>query len=538
MLHRLASVLLFALLPACAALAQAPAEGEPTPGNEGIAAHIAAGGKVTAPAPDRAEGDGPFGRLVIRGATIIDGTGAPPYGPADIVIEGNRITEIRVVGSPGAPIRPEGRPKPGDHEIDASGMYVLPGFINAHAHIGNSDQGEFGEPSPAAYVYKLWLAHGVTTVREVAAGNGLDWTLNEKRRSEANAITAPRIFVYPAFPGSKTPEEAVAWVNAVADAGADGLKFFGASPATMQAALETAGQRGLESAMHHAQLAVTDLHVLDTARMGLTSMEHWYGLPEALFVDRRVQDYPPDYNYMNEQDRFGQAGRLWKQAAEPGSDRWNAVMDELLALDFTLDPTFTIYEATRDVMRAREAEWMADYCWPALWQFFQPSRTAHGSFWLDWTTWDEVAWRDNFRRWMLFVNEYKNRGGRVTTGEDAGFIYKVYGFAYIRELEMLQEAGFHPLEVIRSATHNGAELLGRDDLGTVARGKLADLVIVGENPIQNLKVLYGTGAVRFSDETGQMERVGGVVWTIKDGIVFEAKGLLGQVRGMVKGEKE
>ena len=59
--------------------------------------------------------------------------------------------------------------------------------------------------------------------------------------------------------------------------------------------------------------------------------------------------------------------------------------------------------------------------------------------------------------WMTFVNEYKNRGGRVTTGSDSGFIFQLYGFAYVRELELLREAGFHPLEVIRSATLNGAE---------------------------------------------------------------------------------
>ncbi len=80
-------------------------------------------------------------------------------------------------------------------------------------------------------------------------------------------------------------------------------------------------------------------------------MEHWYGLPEALFTGRVIQDYPLDYNYANEQDRFGQAGRLWQQAAPPGSEHWNAVMDELLELDFTLTPTLTIYEASRDLMR-------------------------------------------------------------------------------------------------------------------------------------------------------------------------------------------
>ena len=111
---------------------------------------------------------------------------------------------------------------------------------------------------------------------------------------------------------------------------------------------------------------------------------------------------------------FGEAGRLWLQAAEPGSERWNAVRDELIELDFTLDPTFTIYEASRDLLRERNAEWHIPYTMPALWQFFQPSRNAHGSYWFDWTTADEIAWKKNFRRWMTFVNDYKNLHKRIS----------------------------------------------------------------------------------------------------------------------------
>ena len=138
---------------------------------------------------------------------------------------------------------------------------------------------------------------------------------------------------------------------------------------------------------------------------------------------------------------------------------------------------------------------------------------------------------------MTFINEYKNRGGRVTAGSDSGFIYQLYGFAYVRELELLREAGFHPLEVIRSATLNGAQALGMDDkIGTVQVGKLADFVIVEENPLQNLKVLYGTGAIKLTPEN-EVVRVGGVKYTVKDGIVFDAKQLLEDVKKMVKDSK-
>ena len=113
----------------------------------------------------------------------------------------------------------------------------------------------------------------------------------------------------------------------------------------------------------------------------------------------------------------------------------------------------------------------------------------------------------------------------------------MYGFAYIRELELLREAGFHPLEVIRSATLNGAEALGMaDKIGSVEIGKLADFVIVEENPLQNLKVLYGTGAIKLTEDN-EVVRVGGVKYTIKDGVIFDAKLLLEDVKMMVKAAK-
>jgi hypothetical protein len=320
--------------------------------------------------------------------------------------------------------------------------------------------------------------------------------------------------------------------------GADGIKFFGAPPDVMAAALDENKKAGLRSGCHHAQLDVARWNVVKSAHAGLTTMEHWYGLPEALFENRTVQDYPADYNYQNEQHRFAQAGRLWKQAAPPYSPHWNKVMDELLSLDFTLDPTFNIYEASRDLHRARRLEWHEDYTMPKLWMFFQPSRISHGSYWHYWGTEEEVDWKENYRLWMTFVNEYKIRGGRVTAGSDSGFIFQLYGFAYIRELELLREAGFHPLEVIRSATLYGAEALGVDhDLGSVEVGKLADLVIIDQNPLQNLQCLYGTGAIKLNDDN-KVERVGGVRYTIKDGIIFDAKQLLRDVKQMVDKEKE
>ncbi|ALO33874.1 amidohydrolase [Colwellia sp. MT41] len=492
-----------------------------------------------AKAPERTTGKGPYKRLILRGGIIINGEGAPARGPMDIVIENDRIVKIVNVGNPGMPIAPTRRPiaRPGDIELNIEGQYVLPGFIDMHGHIGGS-----ADNIPAEYVFKLWLAHGITTVREPGSFNGIEWVMDHVKRSEENTIAAPRIMPYFGFglgldETITTVKQAQQWVKSIAKKGAKGIKFFGATPEIMTAALSEAKKQGLASMMHHAQLDVTNMNVLDSARLGLTSMEHWYGLPEALFEHQQIQNYSPDYNYNNEQHRFAEAGRLWQQAAKQNSEKWLSVRDELLSLDFTLNPTFTIYEANRDLMRDMNADWHKEYTLPTLWEFFQPNRNAHGSYWFDWTTDDEIAWKKNYQLWMSFVNDYKNHGGRVTVGSDSGYIFKIYGFSYIRELELLREAGFNALEVIQAATINGAEALGMaDEIGSIRVGKKADLVIVAENPLRNFKVLYGTGHFRL-DENNKPIRAGGINYTIKDGIVYDAKLLLEQVRAMVNDAK-
>ena len=98
---------------------------------------------------------------------------------------------------------------------------------------------------------------------------------------------------------------------------------------------------------------------------------------------------------------------------------------------------------------------------------------------------------------------------------------------------MLREAGFHPLEIIRSATLNGAEALGiENETGSIEIGKSADFVIIEENPLQNFKVLYGTGAIKLTKEN-EVIRVGGVKFTIREGVVYDAKKLLEEVKTMV-----
>ena len=496
------------------------------------------------PAPNQSEGDGPHKRLIIRGGTLIDGTGAPPRGPVDIVVEGNKITRVASVGTPFIEIDEERRPKDATYEIDAHGMYVMPGLVDLHVHTGGVPKAPEAE-----YVYKLWLGHGITTVRGVPFTN-FDLSLSEKQRSAKNEITAPRMFSYHR-PGSGSddwkegsvndPETAKKWVRYIARKGADGMKLGSYPPNIMAALLDEAKKQNLGSTAHLAQSGVAQMNALDAARLGLGTVTHFYGLFESMYETNDVQPWPVNMNYNDEQHRFGQVARQWN-LVNPRGEKWNALLNEFLALDLTLDPTMTIYAAGRDVMHARNGDWHKEYTLPSMWDFYTPSRESHGAYWFYWTTWDEVAWRNFYQVWMMFLNDYKNMGGRVTTGSDSGFIYKLYGFGTIEEMELLQEAGFHPLEVIRSATMHGAETLYKPlakpiEFGVVRAGMLADMLIVDENPIANLKVLYGTGAVKLNDELGKVERIGGVMYTIKDGIVYDAKDLLNDVRLMVKKQK-
>ncbi|MCI0660848.1 MAG: amidohydrolase, partial [Acidobacteria bacterium] len=215
-------------------------------------------------APNRGaeEGRGPFKTLVIRGAILIDGTGAPPQGPVDITIENNRIRAIRSAGTPGLPLRPNRQPQNADLEIDATGMYVLPGLVDLHVHAGGRPKN-----SDAEYPYKLWLAHGMTTVRGVPLASNQD-AVKEKERSARNEIVAPRIFNYQR-PGSgwdkgpvDSPEAARAWVSWAANNGVDGLKLGAHRPEIMAALLSEAKLHGMGSTAHLQQTGVAQMNAL------------------------------------------------------------------------------------------------------------------------------------------------------------------------------------------------------------------------------------------------------------------------------------
>lgn len=463
-------------------------------------------------------------RMVIRGAMLIEGNGTPAEGPKDIVIEGNKITQIVALDPVAMRDGSARRPAAGDVEIDGTGKYVMPGLINIHGHV-QDERG--GIAQPLDYQFKLWLGMGITTVRDVSSETAK--TIQLRAKSLAGEIAAPRLYVYARYAYMPLPTneaEARQRVRDLKQQGADGLKLFGMDKDLYGPVLDEAKKLGLGTAHH---MAVDETNAWDAAANGLTSIEHWYGVPDAAIPDG-VQHFPSNFNYADEGMRFRWAGRLWREA-DPA--RLQDVLKAMVKGGVAWNPTLEIYEASRDLQRAETQPWFSDYLHPTLDKYFKPDPSNHGSYFANWSSTDEAFWKENYRIWFQAVRDFERLGGTIGVGEDAGFIYQVYGFGLIRELELQQEAGFQPIKVLQHATANNAKILREESrLGRVRAGYVADLVVVNGNPLEDLKAFYPPRADAAAGPGG------GVAWTIKDGIPYDAQRLLREVKEIVARAKK
>jgi 2-haloalkanoic acid dehalogenase type II len=123
--------------------------------------------------------------------------------------------------------------------------------------------------------------------------------------------------------------------------------------------------------------------------------------------------------------RFATAGQTFLQSARPGSPKWNEVIEAFLEAGHTFVPTMNVYDSNRDLMRARRADWHDEYTDSTSWKYFQPQRGGHGAYFYRWSVKNEVEWKESFSILLTFLDEYKNRGGRVCAGSDSGFMYQV-----------------------------------------------------------------------------------------------------------------
>jgi imidazolonepropionase-like amidohydrolase len=345
---------------------------------------------------------------------------------------------------------------------------------------------------------------------------------------------------------NQTPEEYRALVRDAKARGADGIKLIGPMEKDQAAAaLDEAKKVGLPTTVH---VAVGEATARDFVDGGVNCIEHFYGVADASLDG--IQDFPPEMNLANEIHRFGRAGELYTQQNFDHA-KLSKLLDDMVAKGVAWSPTMSTYEAARDLIRAQNLPWYRDYLHPSLEEYFKPSMMRHGTFWTGWTEDQEVKWKKNYQVWMAAVREFGLKGGIVTTGDDAGFLYgSLYGFGISRELELHHEAGFHPLEVLKHATSNGAKVLGlQDRLGRIRQGFIGDLLVVNGNPLENLRLMnpYGTdlmsingqivnnysGSVKPNDPNVKSVHGGGIEWTIKDGIPYHVPTLMKEVKDMV-----
>ena len=473
------------------------------------------------------------GRLLIRNATVISGRGSPrtnrampPEGPIDIVVEDGRIVDM-ILRDPVNAARAGGDPIEADLVLDGTGMYVMPGLVDMHVHL--RPNGDAAGPRHLDYQYRLFMAHGITTVRDAGSGVGIETLVEQRRLSDAHDIVAPRLVLCQRWPlplrqwdAGNTAAAATAMVRRFKELGADCVKVS-KSPGHYPDVLEAITAEGRALGMPvMVDLKVSETDAVTASNAGVASVEHWYGVPDAALP--HTQNFPTDYNYWDELDRFRWAGALWSEAAEYPEELMG-VLETMKANGTAWNPTMVVYESNRDLSRARTIPWRETLYLPAAVQSQAPDSTRHGGYKTEWKTSDEVMWKNNYAIWMKYVRAFHEMGGLLTAGSDTNF-----GMSLIRELELLQEAGLHPIDVIRVATTNAYRALGMEDHCGVRVGCAADLVVVNGNPIDNLKVLYGLGYGFFGiAPASEQWKWGGVRWTIKDGVVYDAPALLREV---------
>jgi imidazolonepropionase-like amidohydrolase len=402
--------------------------------------------------------------VLITGGTLIDGTGAPPVSNAAVLIEGNRITYAGARGSLGD-VR-------STSAIDASGKTIVPGLIDLHNH------------STFDADMRVYIKNGVTSIR--FAGLNQDAVVALRDRVTQNALPGPRIFscgpmldkTPPAYPRWTSP------VNTPAEAAETARRLLAddkveallvtqqITPDLLRPVIEAAHAFGRPVV---GQIWFTDGR--EAAELGIDELDNY----SRIFVSR---EYPTArlLSYRSIAERLSLTARGW---ATIDWDLTEPIMQAMVQYGVSYCPTLVIHQhqavADSNALEA-DPDYQAMYGeperkeWAAFLQYIQGA----------WTPRDRSDMAAAYDERLEWIRRFHVMGGTVVVGTDMQF----GGIMVHQELHNLEAAGLSRMEVVAAATGLAARELGMaDSLGTIQPGKLADVLVLNRDPLQDLGAL-------------------------------------------------
>jgi len=432
--------------------------------------------------------------IALTNVRVIDGTGAPARERQTIVVSGGRIAAMGDTGS---------TTPPADARIfDLTGRSIMPGLVMLHEHLYYPTSANLDAPMDESFV-RLYLAAGVTTIRTAGTFNGV-MDVRYAKAIEAGAVAGPAIDVTAPYLNGpvSSPSMQMSQLADAADArrqvaywaemGATSFKAYTSiTRAELAAAIDEVHRRGLKITGHLC--SVTYAEAID---LGIDNLEHGFAVATD-FVSNKRPDACPARN----------AGERAIAALDPGGAPFQALVKKLVDRGVTLTSTLPVLESYtpgRPMPRA------LDVLLPDLRERVE---AIHAQVSQDRTSLDASL----FPKEMALERAFARAGGMLVAGTDpTGYGGVIPGAGNIREIELLVEAGFTPVEAIRIATLNGAQYLGRDgQIGSLAAGKQADMVVVTGDPSTNIAA------------AGNVETV------FKKGVGYSPVRLVDSVRGRV-----
>ena len=408
--------------------------------------------------------------IALLGATLIDGSGGPPIPASAVVIRRGRIESV---GS-----RADFQLPPRTAELDLSGRWIIPGLVDAHVHLVDPQAGV------ARWSMARYLAWGVTTVRDMHGS--LRTAVAVRRELNRGWRPGPRVYTagamldgapstYPDAITVRTAKDARRGVDRLVNAGTDLVKIYTRVDRTLFGPLrDEARTFNLPVAGH---LGLTD--AATAARLGLTSLEHLSGIPEAALEDPSPLFAAHERSFFDGWTAFE---RAWVGLDSAALAR---VAGVLAGRDVVVVPTLVLHETlSRLDDPATSADTMMAAVPEAEQRRWNPGDVIART---GWTSSDFDAFRKARAVQDRFLRMFHAKGGRIAVGSDAANQMLIPGYALHRELELLVRAGLTPAEAISAATRNGALLLQVDSLGLVAPGKVADLVILARDPLADIR---------------------------------------------------